>query len=98
MCYFERANISASPKFGSCGKPRNRPAADIVGARDLAERFLFGVDAFARFALLMGREGRLSTELDAVCHGASAAFARAGADQVALNSAKPAEHGQHQAA
>src|ERR1700730_9460478 len=45
---------------------RNRPAADVVGARDLAECFLFGVDALDCFAPLMRRERRLPAELDAV--------------------------------
>jgi hypothetical protein len=49
-------------------------------------------------ASLMGREGRLPAEPNAVRHGARPAFAGARADQVALELGKAAEHGQHQAA
>src|SRR5580704_9697987 len=48
------------------------------------------------FASLMRRERRLPAELDAVCDGARPAFARAGADQIALELGQAAEHGQHQ--
>src|ERR1700722_14042945 len=41
-------------------------AAHIVGAGDLAERFLFGVDALDRLAPLVGREHQLPAERDAV--------------------------------
>ena len=36
-------------------QPRNRPVSDIVGARNLAERFPLGVDALDRLAPLMMR-------------------------------------------
>jgi hypothetical protein len=43
-------------------KPRNRPAAHIVRARNLAPRFLTGVHALDRLLLLMMGEGRLAAK------------------------------------
>jgi hypothetical protein len=45
-----------------------------LGARDLAERFLFGVDPLDRFALLVGREGWLPAEPNTVRDGAHPAL------------------------
>jgi hypothetical protein len=70
----KRGSFYSLPSLTLGWKSRNRPAADIVGARDFAERFLPGVDALDRLALLM----------DAVRRGARPAFARACADQIAL--------------
>ena len=46
----------------------------------------------------MRRQFRLAAELDAARLGAGAAFAGAGADQIALELRQAAEHGQHKAA
>ena len=45
-----------------------------LGARDLAERFLFGVNPLDRFALLVEREGWLPAEPNTVCDGAHPAL------------------------
>src|SRR5450755_3468094 len=65
-----------------------------LGARDLAERFLFGVDPLDRFALLVGREGWLPAEPNTV-RGAHPAFAGASADKIALELGQAAEHRKH---
>jgi len=47
-------------------KPRSRPAAHIVGARNFAKRFLAGGAALDRLLLLMMGERRLSAKPDGV--------------------------------
>ena len=67
----------------SCGKPRNRTAAHIVAAADLRKRLVAAL-ALKRLALLVRRQLRFAPELDAASLGAGAAFASAGAYQLAL--------------
>ena len=55
-------------------EPRNRPAADIIGTRNLARRLLTGITALDRFLLLMMLgEHRHSTKPYAARHLARAA-------------------------
>ena len=68
---------------------------DVEHTRNLARR-LARVAAFERLFLLVLGEFRRSPHVDAPRLGAFAAFARAGADQLALELGKPAKHGEHQ--
>ena len=52
-------------------------------------------ESFQRLALLVRGELRRAAHMDAARLGAFAAFAGPGADQLALELGKPAEHGQH---
>src|SRR5208283_4936891 len=61
---------------------------------NLARR-LARVTAFERLFLLMLGKFRRSPHVNAPRLGAFAAFARAGADQLALELGKPAKHGEH---
>ena len=69
-----------------------------LGARDHAERFLFGVDPLDRFALLVEREDWLPAQPNTVRDGAHPAFAGARADKIALELGQAAEHREHEAA
>ena len=74
-------------------QPRYRPATDIVAAANLGKRLLATVAAFDRLVFLVRGKLRLPPHLDTVRLGAGAAFAGAGADQVALEFRKPTKNG-----
>src|ERR1019366_258432 len=76
-------------------KPRYGAVRNIEHTRNLARR-LARVAAFDRLFLLVLGELRRSPHVNAPRFGAFAAFARAGADQLALELGKPAKHSEHE--
>jgi hypothetical protein len=101
VALFEEAGkVIQSPRCLNCHPATERPTqTDAMRPHHpLVIRGEAGMGAPGdRFALLTGRERPLPAELHAVSHGARPAFARAGADQLALELGQAAEHGQHQA-
>ena len=78
-------------------QPRNRPPARVIAAPDFGKRFLTVVAALDRFLLLVRGELRRPAHFHALRLGARPAFARACADQVALELGQTAQDGEHQA-
>jgi len=76
---------------------RNRPPARVIAAPDFGKRFLTVVAALDRFLLLVRGELRRPAHFHALRLGARPAFARACADQVALELGQTAQDGEHQA-
>jgi uncharacterized membrane protein len=78
----------AQRTLGSWCKPRNRPAGHVVTAANLGQRLLAVVAVLDCFALLVVGHLGLAPHLHALCLGAFAAFAGAGADQFAFELGK----------
>ena len=76
-------------------EPRNRRRADIVAAPDFGKRFLAPVAALDRLFLLVRGKLRRSAHSLPARHGSRPAFPGPGADKVALELCKPAQHGEH---
>src|SRR4051794_36142239 len=93
----DRAGKSYSSKRSSRRQPRNRPAAHIIAAADLGERFVSTFTAHNCLALLVRRQFRFAAKLDAARLSAGAAFAGTGANQVAFELRQAAKHSQHKA-
>jgi hypothetical protein len=78
-------------------KPRYGALADIETAGKIGLRRRAVGKGFQRVALLVRGELRRASHMDAPLLGALSAFARARADQFALELGQPAEHCEHQA-